>query len=396
MSAPPLPTPPRILILGAYSTIGQDITEGLLDQLDCAVTASGRDPRKLDRMAERLGRERLSVCRVDALDAPALREACQRADIVVNCVGPYIVSGHEIAQTVVRSGRHYLDFAFEQFHYRRLTALDALARANDVALVTGAGNAVGLSSILCLHAATALGGVDTLVVSALDGQAEDQDGGFSSLMNGALEPALDNQDFVEGRYVVSRMGADVRDGVFPPPYGKTQLLSDPTIDSLILPGRCGARTVRNYFGVGVAAPPGFFPLMRLLNPYRHRLFYRLTAALVRRLMRGGEEQMAQAGIGVAQLLRVDATSLEQEISIALESHGTLNLTACLPILICGMLVRGEIEARGLQTGLDLVTPQRLFQELDRHRQRGRLDWIITGPSPREPAHAGMDTLRRFG
>lgn len=382
MSATSAQALPRVLVLGAYSTIGQDITQGLLDRVECTVLATGRSQGKLDRLCEKLRHPGVRFSLLDAEDATALKHACQDADVVVNCVGPYIMSGREIAETVVRAGRHYVDFAFEQFHYERLQALDALARAQGVALVTGAGNVVGLSSILCAHAAATLPEVESLVVCALDGQSEEHDDGFSSLMNGALEPALGNRDYLEGRYVVARMGADVRRRVFPEPYGATQLLSDPTIDSLILPGRYGVRTVRNYFGVGVQAPPGFFALMRLLDPYHHRIFYRMTAALVRRLMRGGEERMARAGIPVAQLLRVEATSAERELAIEIHSRGAVNCTSCLPVLISGMLSRREVEPRGLLTALDLVTPERLFRELESYRSRGQLDWTIDGPRPR--------------
>ncbi len=62
--------------------------------------------------------------------ATSLRYAtpARDADIVVNCVGPYIISGYDIAATVVHAARHYVDFAFEQFHYNRLRTLDTLAR----------------------------------------------------------------------------------------------------------------------------------------------------------------------------------------------------------------------------------------------------------------------------
>ncbi len=77
------------------------------------------------------------------------------------------------------------------------------------------------------------------------------------------------------------------------------------------------KTIRNYFGMGVQAPPGFFTLMRVLNPYRRRIFYRLAAAVVRRLMRGGEERKTRTGVPFAQLLRVVAESAEQQMTVEL-------------------------------------------------------------------------------
>lgn len=305
MNAPPS----RVLVLGAYSAIGRDVTAELLARTSCSVLAAGRDTRKLAALSDGLADPRLRVATCDALDRKALGEACEQSDVVINCVGPYIVTGREIADVAVQTRRHYIDFAFEQFHYRRLEQLEPAATAAEVALITGAGESVGMSSILCAYAAERLPGLETLAISFLEGTLHDGEAGFSSFMNGALEPALANQDYRDGRYVTSRMGADIAERVFPDPHGTTRLLSDPSIDSLILPARLAVRTVRNYFGLGMEIPPGFFPLMRLLNPYRNRLFYRWTGRIVRRIMRSNHARQAStAGPRRAPLLAVEAES----------------------------------------------------------------------------------------
>jgi hypothetical protein len=378
MSAPPS----RILVLGAYSAIGRDVTKELLARTECRVTATGRDQRKLSVLAERHAHPRLQVERCDALDAKALAEACRQSDVVVNCVGPYIVTGREIAGVVVEARKHYIDFAFEQFHYRRLQELDPTAKAGGVSLITGAGESVGVSSILCAYAAQKLPGIETLSVSFLEGTMHDADTGFSSFMNGALEPALGNQDWVDGRYVRSRMGADITERTFPEPHGKVRLLSDPSIDSLILPARLPVRTVKNYFGLGMDIPFGFFPLMRLLDPYRRKLFYRWTAAIVRRIMRSNHARQAQQPAQPQRdpTLAVQAESRDQRMDVYVRfPDRSFNGTAILPVLLCRMLVAQEVAAPGLQTALDLVTPAQLFEELDYQRQLGRVSWSEHGP-----------------
>jgi len=194
-------------------------------------------------LLDTIAQGQLSVAVLDALDREALARACRESDIVVNCVGPYIINGYDIAETVVRNGRHYLDFAFEQFHYQRIRNLDGLARANNVALITAAGEVAGLSSVLCAHCAQVLGGIERLTVYALESGSADSESGFSSIMNGALEPALNNQDFVDGRYVTARMGSDVIVRSFREPFGEMKLISDPSIDSLIVPRRVPVRTI---------------------------------------------------------------------------------------------------------------------------------------------------------
>jgi hypothetical protein len=380
-------TPPRsILVLGAHSKIGRDITTELLVRTRCDVTAAGRNEQRLSALVASLAASpagsRLRVARLDALDAGALGKACESADLVVNCVGPYIVTGREIAGAVVAARRHYLDFAFEQHHYKRLQDLDATAQANDVALVTGAGESVGISSILSAHLAERLSGLETVTISNIEGTLRDAESGFSSFMNGALEPALANQDYIDGRHVESRMGADIVERRFPDPYRKVRLLSDASIDSLILPARLPVRTVRNYFGLGMEIPFGFFPLMRLLDPYRHRFFYRMTARIVRGIMRSNHARQAQPGTAVREpLLAVEGESRDQRMGVYVRFPGPLNGTAILPVLISKMLTEQQIAPRGLTSAFDLVTPERLFEELEYHRQLGRVDWTVSGPSP---------------
>jgi hypothetical protein len=376
-------TPMRVLVLGAHSVIGQDIVKGVLEQTDCVVTATGRSRDKLERFTRAVTNPRLRVAVLDALDLEAVARACEQADLIVNCVGPYIISGYDIARTVVEQRKHYLDFAFEQFHYRRLRQLAQPARTNDVALITGAGETVGISSILSVYAAEKMPELESLTICFVDGTLRDGESGFSGFANGALEPALENQAYVDGRHVISRMGSDRAVREFPEPHGRVQLLADPTIDSLILPEKCRARTIKSYFGVGMEIPFGFFPLMRLLNPYKHRVLYAWTSRIVRRIMR--RNYALQAGSGTAPrepLLTIDVESRERAMSMHVRLQRRFNGTAILPILICRMLARREVAARGLMTAMDLVSPPRLFQELERYRRRGLLDWTIAEPRPR--------------
>ncbi len=374
--------PAKVLVLGGYSRIGREITKGLLDQTRCSVHVTGRDPSKLSRVTELARAPRVRGSVLDATDREALARAAQDADVVVNCVGPYIVSGYEIASTVVESRRHYVDFAFEQFHYRRLETLDALAKASGVAVVTGAGEVVGLSSIFCAHAAESLPELESVAVQFIDATLDESETGFSGFMNGALEPALDNQDYVDGRYVVARLGSEVVERVLPEPYGRTKLLGDPSIDSLILPRKFPVRTVKNYFGLGIDIPFGFFPLMRLLNPYKRRFFYHWTARIVRRILHKNRRlQSGTPGPHRDALLRVEAASKNASMTIELQFHGGFNGTAILPILICRMIAAREVLSCGLLTALDLVTPDRLFAELTRYRDQGRLSWTVGGPCP---------------
>jgi hypothetical protein len=371
----------KILILGAYSAVGRSIARGLLEGTDCPLIVTGRNRAKLEAAFAAPADPRLERVVLDALDRPELERACRRADLVINCVGPYIVNGLEIAEAVVAAGRHYLDFAYEQFHYRRMADLDKPAGAKGIALVTGAGEVVGFSSVLAALAAQKLGGLERVSIYALMGREEDAETGFSSFMNGVLEPALGNEDFIDGRLIPARFGADTPLCLMPAPFGQSLLLSDPSIDSFILPARFGPHTVRTYFGLGMAPPVWFFPLMRFLNPYKRRLFYRWTGGIVHTLMRQNHERKTRENVPEVQLLMLEAEHAGQSMNLAFRFKNDFNCTAYLPVIIAKMFAAGEVTARGLVTALDLVTPERLMRELEPHRLAGRLDWTIGDPRP---------------
>ena len=61
---------------------------------------------------------------LDVTDSQALQTVCNEAQLIINCVGPYLKHGADIATATLAANASYIDFANEQSHYNRLQRLD--------------------------------------------------------------------------------------------------------------------------------------------------------------------------------------------------------------------------------------------------------------------------------
>jgi saccharopine dehydrogenase-like NADP-dependent oxidoreductase len=135
-----------VLVLGAYGEAGAAIVRGLCATARFDVVAAGRNAAKLAGLARSI--EGLSTCQLDITHDEALRDTMACAGLVINCVGPYIGTGAQVAMAALDVGIPYLDIASEQEHYRRLRAMQARCIEAGGLILTGAGAYPGLSGLL--------------------------------------------------------------------------------------------------------------------------------------------------------------------------------------------------------------------------------------------------------
>ena len=138
-------TAKRVMVLGGYGLAGEAVVRDLIEKTEFTVIACGRNPDKIERLSKGIQHPKLSFRVLDVTDADGLREACGEVDLVINCVGPFALTGIQTARAVLEAGTPYVDIANEQVHFRRLTELDALARERGVCLLTAAGASLGLA-----------------------------------------------------------------------------------------------------------------------------------------------------------------------------------------------------------------------------------------------------------
>lgn len=74
------------------------------------------------------------------VEGDRLRTLCARADLVVNCTGPYFLLGDAVLRAAIEAGTHYLDICDDA------DATEALLRHDDAAVQAGISALVGMGS----------------------------------------------------------------------------------------------------------------------------------------------------------------------------------------------------------------------------------------------------------
>jgi short subunit dehydrogenase-like uncharacterized protein len=127
----------RIVLFGATGYTGARTAEALVARGARPVLA-GRDPGRLDRLADRLGG--LETVRADVTDPRSVRGLLGHGDVLVTTVGPFLQLGQAAVDAAVAEGAIYLDSTGEPPFVRRLFEREAVrAAASGAALIPAFG-----------------------------------------------------------------------------------------------------------------------------------------------------------------------------------------------------------------------------------------------------------------
>jgi len=134
----------RVLIIGGYGAVGRQIAEHLAGSPNAAITIAGRDARKAQALARRLGCG-MEAISLDAQDRSALETAIRATDTVVSCTERALP---EIADACIRNGRNFLAVGasaeiLETLRGRR----NAAVRSGSTGVI-GVGLAPGITNLL--------------------------------------------------------------------------------------------------------------------------------------------------------------------------------------------------------------------------------------------------------
>jgi short subunit dehydrogenase-like uncharacterized protein len=137
-----------IAVYGAYGYTGA-LVAGELARRDLDMVLVGRDSERLRRVSADLG---VADARVAGVDDPvALAAALHDCAAVINCAGPFTLSGEAVIRAAIIAGCHYLDIAGEQLYLQRIfDTLDMDAERAGVSVILAA-NDDGLPSDLLAH-----------------------------------------------------------------------------------------------------------------------------------------------------------------------------------------------------------------------------------------------------
>ena len=353
----------RVLVLGAYGLAGRTVVQGLLKKSELRIIISGRNKEKLQQIRDHANSpERLETAVFDALDTARLKSASAEAGLVINCVGPYSMSGFEIARTVLETSTHYIDFANEQIHYSRLKELAPFASRKNLMLLTACGWAPGFSTLLMKRAVEKVPSIHSLEMCYVQGRTPDDNSGMGSIMGAILEPGFGSVTLKNGELIQEKLGVDQKLVLMPEPFGETAMLGIPTIDTLLFADYPGLRDLRTYFAVGVQSPPGLFSLIGMLKAHKRKWAYRLLERIVSHIVRKSYADAVKKGFTPGGYIQITAKSRNMTLQnlIPFEDGGTA--TSYLPVLAARRLFQNKIQKTGLLTVLELFNLDTVLNE----------------------------------
>ena len=149
-------------IVGGYGASGRAAVSELLKSGDGELLIGGRDRAKLEAFAGEFG-PRVSVARLDVLDAGSMDEFCSRCSVIVNCGGPVMVLQDRVAQAAFRGRCHYVDPAGMTFVKERTLLHDREIADLGLSFVVSAGWTPGMTELLPVYAhARAMSKMDSI------------------------------------------------------------------------------------------------------------------------------------------------------------------------------------------------------------------------------------------
>ena len=134
----------KALILGGYGNFGKRIA-GLLTRKGVAVVIAGRDAGKAEAAAKTLAPQLAEYAAFDAKVDLARQLTSFQPNVVINTCGPFQNSDYGIAETCIAGAVHYIDLADGRDFVTGITALDAAAKKQNVAVISGASTVPALT-----------------------------------------------------------------------------------------------------------------------------------------------------------------------------------------------------------------------------------------------------------
>jgi hypothetical protein len=344
-----------VLLLGGTSLIGCEIAVGILGHTDAHVIVSGRNEAAVGKLSAELAGLRRSFITLDAHDAAGLVRACRDAGLVINCVGPYDLAGAEIAETALRAGASYIDFAYEQIHYRKCQALDGLARQMGLFMVVGAGMISGSTTLFIEDALGKIPGIKEIEVFYVEGPWHDEKSGFGSIISGSLEAASPRESLRGSRLEPFKIGSATRRDSASGETGVMDGLQIPTVDDIHFASRWnGPESIKTYLAMDVRTPEIIFSLIRVLRPDRNPAMYRLFCGVARNMIKTGYARQRKQGISRKPTMKMTARTATKEYTRTVRFSDERNATSFLPILLARKWRSHGIEAKGLLNVTDVM------------------------------------------
>lgn len=230
---------PAILLFGATGYTGR-LTAAALAERGADFAIAGRDPAKLERLAQSCGGPETRV--VSSGDVDALVRALDDVKVLITCVGPFMELGDTAAEAAIRAGVHYIDSTGETpFIERLIERYDT--RAKDAGITMAP--ALGFDEVPADSAATlaceGMSGAELVLTYALPSSGSR---GTLKSMVGIL--ASGGNWISNGKPKTIHPGERTRWSPMPPPLGPKQAVGFPLAEGRLAPLHLDLQTLETY------------------------------------------------------------------------------------------------------------------------------------------------------
>ncbi len=163
----------KVLILGGYGNFGARIAASLVKD-DIPIIIAGRDLEKAEKLRNELKKHvvenKIEIAIFDANKELGKQLEILKPGVVINTIGPFQTADYAIPKICIQHKVNYIDLADARDFVTGITGLDALAKENNVLVVSGASTVPGLSSAVLEHYKNNFATIDSLTYGISPGQ----------------------------------------------------------------------------------------------------------------------------------------------------------------------------------------------------------------------------------
>ena len=195
----------HVLVIGGTGGMGQGVARDLIKQEQIKEVILGDINVDPDRVQEKLrASQKVVLLKIDVNDHQGMVGAIKKADVVINCAGPFYKTAVAVARVAVEAKVNYIDICddYEAAEILFASDIDKAAKDAGITVLTGMGSDPGTNNVLVKWYANKLDRVDEIYlywvvsIAELAGAAWDHS---LHMILGKIPQYLDGKlEYVEG------------------------------------------------------------------------------------------------------------------------------------------------------------------------------------------------------
>ena len=364
----------RILVLGGAGYMGKVAAYLLAKHGKAEVQLTDRTELKAqgaaDAINKRIGSALVTSEVVDVENKDDLKKSMRKADVVVNCVGPFYKYGSNTVKAALEVGVKYVDICDEFTAAKEVLKLAGDAKKAKTTILTSLGSSPGLSNIQVQYSAKRMDSVSDVHIAWTSSQT---DPFGPSVMKHCLHCYGSPHQFIDGQLLQVPTFSGRQWVEFPEPVGKVDVVYFDHPEVLTIP--MYVKGVNNVTVRGGIFPSDIHDLIDgwvktgsgLMDDYDvdgikvAAVDFLASAAM--KIMQSKKDLPAVS----AQKIEISGKVGREKVTHVHASVGTMASGTALPLFIATMMLgEGKINDYGVLPA-DAIDPDLFFEEFKKRR-----------------------------